>query len=732
MAVSLAPFQINDVFAPTRPLEPIKGPVRVLAYKNLDKVALIHTDPKREDGPFLVSSTQWMYWLDGSLERITDPYEAMPSARIIAASKAQKRRLDDVMAVVNQLPDSPCWLLEPAALGKQTAKVMQTVGRERRRTITRSLIKWLKSGRKPAAAILNPSSGESGKKDGRVGPQVSGLKRGRKATLQDLTTDLPAQSIEEPIKFAYTKWLKTKQKTVRSAYFAMLEEIFKIPKEYLRTGEGGKECRLFLSEELIKKYPHPSLSQFKDRVTKYRKADKPAPEPDFGDRGKATDGIHGPGIFEIDATFFQIQLTCRITKKNLIGRPCVYLIVDVWSNAIVGFHVTLENPSWAAAAQALHNCYSDKTALLQRINPTYTGDEWPCAELPCELRADRGEFVSNRGQEFSHSGIRVRITPSMRPEAKGSVEGKHSELKHSDSSTRFDLCGLFAKQRERRQPDGKANAAIDFQLFIECIVDAILDLNRKPIPADKVPTEALEIDDDITSRIGYYRWGLRNHPGFTFSAGPNFAFEHLLHRGKACVTPRGITFKQIPFNCDHLRQAGFLKKALSGEYALEVRYNPNFCDEIFFFDPAEERWIAAFNQDERLNDKGHSFKEARHILALIKLTLLQTAASAYSMRSVSEPRIRQQIEHAKQSAKSSPPATKSKTAIRANRQQELHEERKANSWGQQLLPHGAPSQSESTLAKEGAEAKSNAASAPQVPTIEPLAFDPRKFAKVVD
>ena len=73
-----------------------------------------------------------------------------------------------------------------------------------------------------------------------------------------------------------------------------------------------------------------------------------------GMTGRSWKGVAGPGhTWEIDSTIGDIYLRSSVNRAWIIGRPVVYIIVDVWSTAIVGFYVCLTGPSWDTAKVSL-------------------------------------------------------------------------------------------------------------------------------------------------------------------------------------------------------------------------------------------------------------------------------------------------------------------------------------------------------------------------------------------
>jgi hypothetical protein len=360
-----------------------------------------------------------------------------------------------------------------------------------------------------------------------------------------------------------------------------------------------------------------------------------------------------------------------------VGRPTVYLIVDIFSNAIVGYAVTLENPSWATAALALYNCFSDKAAVFERLGLPYEARDWPCHELPNMLRADRAELVSNMGQEFPASGIRVETPPPMNPRAKGTVEGKHAEIKRPQAG-RFDLPGRFAKIRKRRDPDGKKEAALNIFEFERILVEIIMDINREPVEARRIPPDALVEGAKVASRIGFYEWGLTHRPGFTREMGPHFVYEHLLTKAKATVRPNGIHVEGEVFNCDRLRELGYLVAAVANQVKLTVAYNPILASEVYFYDRERNTWTAAFNIDPEVYRLKFSFSEADNYRGWQESLTRQAAFNAHGRRRKRLPFVRQTIMNALKEKKETPFKTSvAKANIIENRAQERANQRTA-------------------------------------------------------
>ncbi|MGZ4079741.1 MAG: hypothetical protein ACXVDW_20475, partial [Bacteroidia bacterium] len=299
----------------------------------------------------------------------------------------------------------------------------------------------------------------------------------------------------------------------------------------------------------------------------------------------------GPGYrFEIDATKLQVKIVSRFDRSKIIGTPTLYIIVDVWSGAIVGYSLSIENASWALAATALYNCFTPKQKIFERLELPYTDNDWPCHHLPTNLAADRGEFISTNADTVPEVGINLEIMPAMRPDRKGKVESEFKNIKHGKF---YKIPGSYAKYPKRREPNGNNSAVLTLKELEIIIVDIILDVNSDPVNKSNLPTEFLEEDTPDVTHIGLHNWGLKNKIGFTRIMPEKDVFTNFLNKEKGSVTPSGIKFKSFFYSCNELIQHGSLMTANNGHYTIEIRYHPHIADCIWFCDKFSNSWILA-------------------------------------------------------------------------------------------------------------------------------------------
>lgn len=140
--------------------------------------------------------------------------------------------------------------------------------------------------------------------------------------------------------------------------------------------------------------------------------------------GDSTQMAFCPGsIYQIDATIGDIYLVSSLDRSRIIGRPVIYVVIDVFSRLIVGISVTLEDPSWVGVMQALENTASDKVSFCREYGIEISDKDWPSHHLPEMILADRGELEGYKADNLVNSlNVRVSNTPPYRADWKGIIE----------------------------------------------------------------------------------------------------------------------------------------------------------------------------------------------------------------------------------------------------------------------------------------------------------------------
>jgi|GEM_PF-740914 len=165
--------------------------------------------------------------------------------------------------------------------------------------------------------------------------------------------------------------------------------------------------------------------------------------------GRNWEGVSGPGhTWAIDSTVADIYLRSGVNRAWVVGRPIVYLVVDVWSTAIVGFYVCLTGPSWDTAKISLFNAAADPTLVAEMWGYQPMLSLYPAPALPYELLCDRGEYLSAGQRSTAQKKLLplTSYTPPYAGDLKGLVEVLHRIGK--DAQFRFMPGALDHRRKE--------------------------------------------------------------------------------------------------------------------------------------------------------------------------------------------------------------------------------------------------------------------------------------------
>jgi len=478
-------------------------------------------------------------------------------------------------------------------------------------------------------------------------------RRGRKSNEENCSNFVLPDRRNELEKGARLFYLNGKR-TLKSAFVKTLEKYFSNGTRLEKTKENDAP----LKEILLPPDQLPTFRQFRyvcECIERKEGKRKAVPQrirqkdPDWEFRGTNRDNVPGPGYrFEIDATKVQIRLVSQFDRSKTLRDATLYVLIDVWSGAIVGYSLSLENASWALAAKALYNCISQKDEVFNRLGLAYCNDDWPCHHMPTKLAADRAELVSNKAGCVCELGITVEIMPPMCPELKGAVEARFKDVKHRHG---YDLPGKHPKGRKRRETDGTNTAALTFRELEIIIVEIIMGLNHEPVPDNAIPFELLEEELPDITHIDVYRWGLKNRPGFTRTLPTNEIYTHLLTKAMANHTARGITFKGQTYRGDgvELAQKGRRPNGRAG-FVTPIRYDESRADKILFLNK-DNVWTEAHNTNQDMQRRKESFYELEFLRRKIKELRDGTKDESLYREIVREEKIKEIIDNAKKEAK---------------------------------------------------------------------------------
>lgn len=300
--------------------------------------------------------------------------------------------------------------------------------------------------------------------------------------------------------------------------------------------------------------------------------------------GNSTFEAIGPGYrYQIDATIADVYLVSRIDRNTIVGRPVVYVVIDVWSRLIVGLYIGLEEASWTTAMMAIHNATLDKVEFCRQFGIEIESDEWPDTPLASVLLGDRGELLSKQADRLTEVlGIEVENTPPYRADWKGIVERQFRLLPAKFCA---DVSGYVDKDFEQRTgPDYRLDASLTLYEFTKIAIHCVLEHNATPVSG--YPLENAMISEGVPAIPNeLWRWGTQNRMGSLIRHSESKLLFALLPTANATVTAKGINFLGRNYHATDVDRRGWFSKARNtGRFKVVVSYHPHNLDTILLHD----------------------------------------------------------------------------------------------------------------------------------------------------
>ncbi len=293
--------------------------------------------------------------------------------------------------------------------------------------------------------------------------------------------------------------------------------------------------------------------------------------------------VLGPGSrYQIDATIGDIYLISRLRRNQIVGRPTIYLVSDVFSRMIVGMYVGLENPSWVGAMSAIANTASDKVTYCKQYGIDINHADWPCAHLSSIILGDRGELISiDSNRLITELGLSVENSGPYRADWKGIIERKFNTIQ-ADFQPYVD--GYVHKDfKTRIGRDYRLDAKWDIQQFTRIMIHLVLKHNSahrirgydfdQDMIQDNLPPIALDL----------WNWGIRNRSGLLLQRDEQEVKLALMPQGKGLVTRRGIVFKNCYYSCDlAVKEGWFIQAKDKKKWYVTLSYDPRDMTHVYY------------------------------------------------------------------------------------------------------------------------------------------------------
>ncbi|WP_449302105.1 Mu transposase C-terminal domain-containing protein [Pseudoxanthomonas mexicana] len=375
--------------------------------------------------------------------------------------------------------------------------------------------------------------------------------------------------------------------TLIGAYEKMISEFYSVKGTDPETGK----ILHFRKEEIEQQGGIPSFGQFqywsnKDHlrleIKRKRMGEKLYDKDMRGLLGTSNAEVIGPGSrYQIDATIADVYLVSRLDPNLIIGRPVLYVVIDVFSRLIVGIYVGLEGPSWVSAMMALANTAMDKVAYCSKFGIAIQPEDWPAHNLSGILLGDRGEIESEKIETLINNfNVTVENTSSYRADWKGVVESRFRLLPAKFKA--YTPGYIDVDYRQRGGTDYRLDAVLNLDDFTKIIINCVLHYNNSH--------EIKKYDYDRDVRVDgvpaipgqLWEWGIRHRSGALRTFPEELVKFSLMPKDKASVTETGIAFRGRFYTCKlAMEERWFDKARQDGRWKVGVSYDPRDMDQVY-------------------------------------------------------------------------------------------------------------------------------------------------------
>lgn len=544
---------------------------------NCEKIATIDVTNTKRGVPEVCDYEELRVAMESETARLihSDPWSVknIPEEDI---PEHHRRRRDKAWTVVAPIVDQPSSVVFDT---KKRYNLIQTVRRSTgasEKVIYTYLRRYWQGGQTRNALLPAFSSAPKPEKQ----PLEKRKRRGRRSILEDPNGILIGE--DEKGKFEAglrAFYLKENKPSLRSAFHRTLERFFNRGFNV----KGNKTVPQLPPAHLL-----PTYWQFRYWFRHQRQASHTLIKREGAKRynlrhrpliGNTNALAFGPGsLYQIDSTIADIYLVSALNRATIVGRPLLYLVMDVFSRCITGFHLSLENASYAEAALAIENAVTNKVEYCQSLGENISPGEWPCRHLPEALVADRGELEGILGDNLvSALGVRLDNTPPYRADMKGIVE-RH--FRTGNQRLIHWLPGAVQKQKERGDRDHRVEATLDIHQLTKLVIYWILEHNRRRLTQYNFDEFQIQGAVEATP-LALWKWGTENRSGALRTMSRDLVRLNLLPKGQASVSRKGLRFKKAYYSCETAMREEWFVRAGTRSWKIPICYDPRNANVIY-------------------------------------------------------------------------------------------------------------------------------------------------------
>lgn len=336
--------------------------------------------------------------------------------------------------------------------------------------------------------------------------------------------------------------------------------------------------------------------------------------------GSAHHGLRGPtSRYEIDSTVLDVYVRYEYaTEDYSIGRPILYLVIDVVTGMIVGMHVCFHGPDWTGASQALLNAFSDKKEFCANFGYELKDGEWPCQDVCQQLTLDRGSENNDANLEAvlkGRIGLSImNLNAYHMGSAKGTVEKSFNTVQ---CKALTPTAGKVEKVKKFDEQHASRRQIYTYKTLVRQIIKTIILSNNS---SKRVNGRTFEMERDgvgFTS-LDAWNYGLQNRV-ITQKISKERLIYALLPEANAVIQAKGVFYKNLYYHSEEFERLGLMDEAKNfGRKKVKIRYTDVSTNSIWWRDDETKKLYKLDLTDRSQSFKNQTWLNVMHRMELVK------------------------------------------------------------------------------------------------------------------
>ena len=293
--------------------------------------------------------------------------------------------------------------------------------------------------------------------------------------------------------------------------------------------------------------------------------------------------VSGPGdMLEMDAQEMDITIVSEYDRNQVIGRPILYGLIDVYTHAIVAISVGFDNNSIIGMTNCLLNLAEDKNEYLKRNGlPEINLDYWPSNFLPRHIRVDRGsDFVSQEAEKiFNELNIQRVVVPGATGSYKGYIEQLWHQLNSAQNAVLYNN-GLIEKRYDSTH---KQKAVLTMSDVTKIVISQVVVYNQLQLKNYK-PTKDMLKNNIEPSPCSLWKYGVEKlGKPVPILDLKQYAYT-LMTKAKATISRKGVCVNGLYYISD---DKSFINKMIltgTKKVAFDCRYDTRNISTLYYLE----------------------------------------------------------------------------------------------------------------------------------------------------